>query len=61
MATASGIRELSCPRLVQSMSYLVCELTSLRDVQSASCLVRELAYLQVVHIPLRLAINYNGS
>jgi len=47
-------RELSSSWLVQSASWLVCELSSPRVDQSARCPVRELAYPRVVQLPWML-------
>jgi len=54
-------RELSSPRLVQSVSWLVRELSSPRVDQSARCPVRELAicelaYPRVVQLPLQICM-----
>jgi len=52
-------RELSSPRLVQSVSWLVRELSSPRVDQSARCpvrelAIRELAYPRVVQLPTKM-------
>jgi len=44
-----GIRELSSPRLVQSVSWLVRELSSSQVDQSARRPVRELAIYELVY------------
>jgi len=66
-ATTTGdIRELSSPRLVQSTSCLVCELSSLLVDQSARCpvrelAIRELAYPRVVQLPWQLLLDWGSG